>query len=144
MTIYRDSTSDGSVAQPLFGVIRDHLLRPGHARACPSAGRWAYRIAERCSEEPWPGSGHLREGPDADAVAIRAASLGLVPAMPETWWSRDSCQSDRGRTIRQNHSRRMRTARTRRTILQVDRQHSGLQREDHQWTRTALIAWQEH
>ena len=26
----------------------------------------------------------------------------------------------------------------------VNRQHSGIQREDHRWTRTALIAWQEH
>src|SRR5688572_25479762 len=28
--------------------------------------------AERCSVEPWPGSGECRIGPDAGAVAIRA------------------------------------------------------------------------
>ena len=55
---------------------------------CPADNRWRHRdvyvsgeariaglsMAERCSSEPCPGSGLLRTGPDAGAVAIRAFS----------------------------------------------------------------------
>jgi hypothetical protein len=38
-------------------------------------------MAERCSREPWPGSGLIRTGPDAGAVAIRAL-LVLMAHLP--------------------------------------------------------------
>ena len=80
-----DSTADGSVAQPLFGVIRDHLHRDLGMRERAKSTRWfggPHRIAERCPREPWPGSAPYRVGPDTGAVVVRVWRGTMHVAVP--------------------------------------------------------------
>ena len=65
-------TGSGCRALRLLSLANWRVVLPGAVQWC-GADRWV-SMTERCSGEPWPGSGGCRTGPDAGAVAIRALS----------------------------------------------------------------------